>query len=323
MHVIFVDVRQFEVDHVWQLVDIEAASGDVGSNQDAHFAGLEVGQGFGACVLALVAVDGDGAETVFIQVFGQTVGAVLGTGEHQHLFPGACGDQVCQQRTLVVGRQAEDALLDALDRGVRRRDFDAFRVVQQFAGEVGDVLGERRRKQQVLTFARQTGQDLFHVMDEAHVEHAVSFVQHEDFHVGQIDAALAGEVEQAARAGHQHVNATGHGLNLWVHADAAEDAGTDELQVTGIDLEALVDLSREFAGRGQDQYARLARAVTLGFVRVTVGEQPLQNRKGEAAGFTSTCLSRNHEVATLQHGGNGPLLHRSRLGIARCLDGAD
>ncbi|VVO42277.1 hypothetical protein PS723_05985 [Pseudomonas fluorescens] len=160
-------------------------------------------------------------------------------------------------------------------------------------------------------------------MDEAHVEHPVGFVQHENFHVGQVDAALAGEVEQAARAGHQHVNAAGHGLNLWVHADATEDAGADELQVAGIDLEAFMDLGREFASRGQDQYARLARAVTLGFVRVTVGEQPLQNRKGEAAGFTSTCLCRDHQVATLQHGGNGPLLHRSRLGIARCLDGAD
>ncbi|MNS49684.1 hypothetical protein D3C72_822990 [compost metagenome] len=160
-------------------------------------------------------------------------------------------------------------------------------------------------------------------MDEAHVEHAVGFVQHEDFHVGQIDAALAGQVEQAARAGHQHVYAAGHGLNLRVHADTAEDAGADELQVTGIDLEAFMHLRGEFASRGQDQYARLARAVTLGFVRVTVGEQPLQDRKGETAGFTSTCLCRDHQVATLQHGGNGPLLHRSRLGIARRLDGAD
>ena len=112
-------------------------------------------------------------------------------------------------------------------------------------------------------------------------------------------------------------------LVVWIHADAAEDAGADELQVAGVELEALMHLGGQFAGWGQDQDARLARAVTLGFVRVTVGEQPLQNREGEAAGFTGTCLRRDHQVATLQHGGNGPLLHRSRLGIARCLDGAD
>jgi hypothetical protein len=63
--------------------------------------------------------------------------------------------------------------------------------------------------------------------------------------------------------------------------------------------------------------------MTLRFVRVTGGEKALQNREGETTGFTSTCLSGNHEVAALQHGGNGPLLHRSRLGIASGLDGAD
>ncbi len=323
VNVIFIDVRQFEVDHVWQLVDVQTTSGDIGRHEDSHFTGLEVGQGFGPRVLALVAVDRDGGQAVFVQVLGQTVGAVFGTSEHQHLFPGACGDQVRQQRTLVVGRQTENTLFNALDRSIRRRDFNAFRVMQELAGEVGDVFGERRREQQVLPLARQTGQHLLHVMDKAHVEHAVGFVQHEDFHVGQVNAALTGEVEQSARAGHQHVDTTGHGLNLRVHADAAEDAGADEFQVTSIDLEAFVYLSRQFAGRRKDQHSGLAWAVALGFVRVTVGEQPLQNRKGEAAGFTSTCLSRNHQVATLQHGGDGPLLHRSRLGVARRLDGTD
>ncbi|MCY1445591.1 hypothetical protein D9M71_621130 [compost metagenome] len=139
----------------------------------------------------------------------------------------------------------------------------------------------------------------------------------------QVDAALAGQVEQAAGAGHQDIDATGHGLDLRVHADTAEDAGADKLQVAGIDLEAVVHLGGQFAGWSQDQYARLARAMTLRFVRMTVGEQPFQDRKGEATGFTSTCLCRNHQIATLQHGGDSPLLHRSRLGIARCLDGAD
>ncbi|VVO41641.1 hypothetical protein PS691_05795 [Pseudomonas fluorescens] len=263
VHIVFVDVRQLEVDHVRQLVDIQAASGDIGSNQDPHFTGLEIGQGFGAGVLALVPVNGNGGEAVLVQVLGQAVGAVLGAGEDQDLFPGTGSNQVRQQRTLVAGRQAEYPLLDTLDRGVRWRDFDALRVVQQLPGQGRNVIGEGRGEQQVLTLGRQAGQDLFHVMDEAHVEHPVGFVQHENFHVGQIDAALAGEVEQAARTGHQHVNATGHGLNLWVHADAAEDAGADEFQVASINLEALVHLCREFASRGQDQYAWLAGAVTL------------------------------------------------------------
>nr|BFE93375.1 hypothetical protein GCM10020185_39110 [Pseudomonas brassicacearum subsp. brassicacearum] len=141
-------------------------------------------------------------------------------------------------------------------------------------------------KQQVLTLGGQASEDFLHVMDKAHVEHAVGFVQHEDFHVGQIDAALAGQVQQATGAGNQYIDATGHGLDLGVHTDTAKkNAGADELQVASVDLEALVYLGCQFAGWGQDQYARLARAMTLGFVWVTVGEQPLQDRKGETAGF--------------------------------------
>jgi hypothetical protein len=84
-----------------------------------------------------------------------------------------------------------------------------------------------------------------------------------------------------------------------------------------------VDLGCKFTGWGQDQYARLARAVTLGFVRVTVGEQALQDRESETTGFTSTCLCGDHQIAALQHGGDSPLLHWRRLGIASRLDGAD
>ncbi|MNM53550.1 hypothetical protein D3C81_646540 [compost metagenome] len=323
VHVIFFDVRQLEVDHVRQLVNVQAASRNIGSNHDTHGAGLEIGQGLGTGILALVAMDGRSGQTVLFQVLGQAVGAMFGAGEDQNLFPGTGGNQVSEQGALVAGRQAIDPLLDTLNCGVGWRNLDALGVVQQLVGKVGDVLGEGRREQQVLTLGRQACEDFLHVVDEAHVEHAVGFVQHQGFDVGQINAALTGQVEQTARAGHQHVNALGHGLNLRVHADTTEDAGADELQVTGIDLEAFMHLRGEFASRGQDQYARLARAVTLGFVRVTVGEQPLQDRKGETAGFTSTCLCRDHQVATLQHGGNGPLLHRSGLGIASSLDGTD
>ncbi|MNN51921.1 hypothetical protein D3C81_1665840 [compost metagenome] len=82
-------------------------------------------------------------------------------------------------------------------------------------------------------------------------------------------------------------------------------------------------LGREFAGRSQDQHARLARAVPVGLVGVAVGEQALQDRQRETGGLAGASLGRNHQVATLQHGGDGPLLHGSGLGVAGGFDGAD
>ena len=57
-----------------------------------------------------VRVDGGGADSILLELFGEAVGAVLGAGEHQHLFPGALGDQVGEQGALVAGGQVEHAL---------------------------------------------------------------------------------------------------------------------------------------------------------------------------------------------------------------------
>ena len=55
--VVLGDHRQLEVDDVRQRVDVEAAGGDLGRDQDREPAGLEVGQRADALRLALVAVD--------------------------------------------------------------------------------------------------------------------------------------------------------------------------------------------------------------------------------------------------------------------------
>ncbi len=304
-----------------QLVDVQAAGGDVGGHEDANRVGLEVGQRLGAGILALVAVDRRSRQAVLFEVLGQAVGAMFGTGEDQHLLPGALGDQVGEQGALVAGGNAENPLLDTLDRGVRRCDLDAFRVAQQLVGEVDDVLGEGRREQQVLPLGRQPRQDFLDVVDEAHVEHPVGLVEHEDFHMGQIDGVLAGQIEQAAGAGDEYVKPLGQGLDLRIHADAAEDHRAFQRQVTGVELEAVVYLGGELTGRRQHQNAGLLGAVAVFAVRVAVGEQQFEHRKGEAARLAGAGLGGNHQVAALQHGGNGPLLHGGRLGVTGGLDG--
>ena len=54
---------------------------------------------------------------------------------------------------------------------------------------------------------RHCGDDPADVMDEAHVEHAVGLVEHEDLHLVEPDVALIHEVEQASRRGDQDIDA--------------------------------------------------------------------------------------------------------------------
>src|SRR5690606_18528137 len=85
VHVVFRHVGQVMVDDHRQLVDVDAARGNVSGDQYLDAVVLEVGQGTGALRLALVAVDGSGLDAKAGEFLHHVVGAVLGAAEHQHL----------------------------------------------------------------------------------------------------------------------------------------------------------------------------------------------------------------------------------------------
>src|SRR5688572_7420442 len=84
MHVGLGDVRQLEVDDVADVVDVDAARGNVGRDQHLDLATLEAVQGARARVLGLVAVNGSDLLASLLQVARHTVRAVFGAGEDRH-----------------------------------------------------------------------------------------------------------------------------------------------------------------------------------------------------------------------------------------------
>ena len=170
-------------------------------------------------------------------------------------------DEPREQLALVVAIHRMHALRDRVDGRVGRRHFDRARLVEQLVGERLDLGGERRREQQVLALLRQQREHALDVGDEAHVEHAVGLVEHEDLDAREIDVALAVMVEQAAGRGDEDVDAALQLRGLRAEADAAEQHHRRELQVLAVGLDRRFDLRRELARRREDQRAqRLARA---------------------------------------------------------------
>ena len=99
------------------------------------------------------------------------------------------------------------------------------------------------------------GDDLLHVADEAHVEHTVGFVEHQDFDRIEAHEALVEQIEQAAGRGDQDIDAAGERVHLGTLADAAEHHRVAQRQVAAVGAEILADLGGELAGRRQDQGA--------------------------------------------------------------------
>ncbi|MNM92583.1 hypothetical protein D3C81_1049210 [compost metagenome] len=314
MHVIFRNHRQVVVDDLRQLVDINAACGDIGSHQHGHATGLEVSQCAQALALALVAVDRGGLDAGLLQEHGQLVAAMLGAAEHQRLHARILRQQVQQQFALAGAIDRVHAVRDGLGHRVLRRDLDLLRVVHELQRQLLDAFLERGREQQRLTvLARQLGQDAVDRRQEAHVEHAVGFVQHQDLDARQVDAATLQVVDQAARAGHQQVHAATQDVELVAHADAAVDAGAGDAQVLAVTTQAVMHLGSQFAGRCQDQRTRLARAVAHALRR---GAQVLQQRQAERGGLAGTGLSAGQQVVTCQGKRDGLLLDRGRVFVA-------
>src|SRR5206468_12652592 len=130
--------------------DVEAARGDVGGDENAHLAFLELLQGALARVLALVAVDRVGVDAVARQLLCEAVGAVLRLAEHQDLLPVVRLHEMREQ--LALARRIDRMLDwgDELGGGVAPRDLDGDWVLHERARELADLVWEGRREEQGL-----------------------------------------------------------------------------------------------------------------------------------------------------------------------------
>ncbi len=226
------------------------------------------------------------------QLFLHFVRAVLGLGKDHPFLDIQLVQQVRQQRLLLQAVDVVQLLLDL--RGCAgdwcHGNLDG--MMKQRLGQMHDLTRHGCREEQRLTLpARFLGQccgDLLDGTDEAHVQHAVGFVQDEDAHLRQVDQSLLHEVNKAARRGDQNVNAAVQCLDLMELADAAEDDGVRKTSMPAIGRKTLSDLRRQFARRAENQHAwqgRPAPSLVDGLL-----QHAMQDGQREGRGFSCAGL---------------------------------
>ena len=310
MHIVLGDHRQLEVHDLRQFVDVDAARGDVGGHQRLQLAGLELGQRAGAGGLALVAVNRERGDSALVQMLGQTIRQMLGAREDQRLRPVARFVQVHQQFLLAAAIADHDFLGNLRGGRALTGDFDFSRIVHQAGGEIFDLRREGRGEQQVLARFRQHREHAADVPNEAHVEHAIRFVEHQHFDLRQVDSTLLHVIEQAARGGDEDIDAAAEALDLRIDADAAEHHQRAQPAVAAIEADAFFDLRREFARRGQDQRAwqtALGRLCAL---------QTRNHRQHKGGGLAGAGLRAGDDVTAFENDRNRLGLNGSGNGIA-------
>ena len=311
--------RHVEVEHVADIRDVQAACSNVGCHQQGDVVVLEIRQHGRARALVHVAVEGADGEAVPVERTEEIGDILLAVAEDDRVLQVVLGlDDVTQDRTLLVilGMRGDETLGDGLGRGGGRCHLDSLRVLQETVRELLDLRRHGRREEQGLAGERDELRDSLDIGDEAHVEHAVGLVDHEDFDAGHEKLAALAVVEQATGGADQHIGATLQLAVLFIEGDAADEEGNVELVILAVLLEVLGNLGGEFARRLEDERARHSRT---GATLLQKG----QHRQDEGGRLARPRLGDAADVTALQRRRNGALLDRRRRRVASVGDGRE
>jgi len=125
--------------------------------------------------------------------------------------------------------------------------------MQQFFRQRLDLIREGGREQQVLTTRWQLSQHATNVVDKAHIQHAVSFVQHQDFDAIKLQGILVLKIQQTTRRCHQHVHATAQLHHLRVNTYSTENHQRANVEIAAVLTHVLTNLGRQLTRWGEDQ----------------------------------------------------------------------
>ncbi len=126
-------------------------------------------------------------------------------------------------------------------------------VFQDVIRQHPNVFRHGGREEEGLPLGRDVPKQATNVGQKAHVTHAVSLVQHQDFHFGEVHLSFVDQVEQASRTGNDDFGPALRGRDLWYFADAAIDGRTANLRLALQPNSGLINLFCQFTGGGNDE----------------------------------------------------------------------
>ncbi|MCY1228928.1 hypothetical protein D9M72_412750 [compost metagenome] len=287
------------VDHVRDVVDVDAAGGDVGGHQDVNLVVAEGPEGLLPGTLAKVAVNGGRSEPAVHQFFGHLGGGALGLGEDDGAATAACLQDAGHHFDLVhavgaVDQLADVALGQALIVRISRTDVRGLGHVA--AGHGDDRAGHGCREQQGLADGGGPCNQCLDVRQEAEVQHFVGLVEDDDLDVLQAQVLLLVQVDQAAGGADNDLDALLQGIHLRLIGAAAVNGRNAGVALPGGVFQVLGNLDGELPGWHDHQRLRSARDCQLVEAGVVASHHALQRGDAEAQGLAGARLGLADDV---------------------------
>ena len=256
---------------------MDATACHIGGHHRANVARAEGFQDLQTLHLVHIAREHFAGDTTATQSFADAFRRELAVTEDDRASTRMLGQVVVEQRELLFRTCNVDELTHRVGRQAVRFNLHTHRITHPHRGQVHDRFVERCRIEHRATVVavRQTVHNRAHIRNEAHVKHAVGFVDDQRVHLAQVHNVIAHKVNQAARRGHEQV----HGfvfefatLTVVVHA-TIDSERTHIATVATQSFSILTNLNHQFTRRRQDERTRRARLQITLFRRAEVTRQ--------------------------------------------------
>ena len=294
-------VRNVIVDHVGDALDVQTTGHDIGRHQNVQLTLLELVNGAFTQLLRDITVQRFTGMAACRQLAGQLFGCRLGTHECQQRIIRLDFQQTGHGVQLVQAGNQPVTLAYGGRRAGLGGNFHFHRLLQVTVRHTTDHIRHGGREQGDLTIVRALLDDPFDIIDEAHAQHFVGFVQYQSAQCGQVQLTLAHQVHDPARRTHDHLGATAQRADLGLIRRTAIDRQYMEFRhVLGVALARFGNLDRQFARRRQDQ--DLGRGIA--------GVEARDQRQRKRRRLAGTGLGLAQQVTAFQQRRNGCSLDR-------------
>ena len=307
-------VREIVIEDDFDVIDVEAAGGDVGGDEEIEAALAELRDDALAHGLGHVAMHFVGGVTARDEMLGQFVDHHLGGAKDD-----AEGDvlQIDEAAEDVELGAAVDFVVDLLDGGHGERlrfDGDVDRVLGEGLDQLLNRAGQRGGEEDGLALGGRLFEHGADVVEEAHVEHAVGFVEDDHLDLVELEGAALEVIHDAAGRADDDLRAVPQAAQLAVVGLAAVDGDFADALFEGGELgNFLGDLHGEFARGAEDQDLR----------RAETGIDFFDGGERERGGLAGASLRLADHIGAGQEGGDGLGLDVGGFLVAHLRDGLE
>src|SRR5690606_27412311 len=259
VQIVITAARHVEVDHQVQFTDVQAAGGHVGRHQHALATLLESLDGQLALLLVLLPVQYIHPQALYCTQYAiEAICHDPGVGEHDGLAL-ALVEQQPLGNFLPVGVvvHRDHLLTNRRGIGLHAVQLEPARLIQDLLDHAADALiAGGGGEQHGLTLLGAGAGDTQHIFAEAHVQHAVSFVDNQGLNFGQVQPAGFQLLQGTTRGGNDDIRVLAQLGGLYLEVFTTDNQLGLEEGETRQRLNVLEDLLCQLPGGRQHQRPR-------------------------------------------------------------------